>query len=135
MAITFIGSRWKAVVAAALLSALGAAEVQAASCKQADLQGEWLVELSTDAVCELKIDKSGSFKKAPCGPQGTVQGTLSGKMTVDKKCAVDGKMEFVQKSGPLLKITVKAKMNKSKDMLSGSAKSQFGSATFKAFQQ
>lgn len=122
---------------AAVLSAAGVGEAYAASCKQADLKGDWLVELSTDAVCDFKIDKSGSFKNAPCKPQrgGSVQGTASGKLTIDSKCKVAGKMAFKQKSGPTLNISVRASLNKGKDLMAGQATSQFGSATFKGFRQ
>jgi hypothetical protein len=137
MASRIQGLGWKAAVVAAALSIAGVGEAHAASCKQDDLKGDWLVELSTDAVCDFKIDKSGTFKNAPCKPQrgGGVQGTASGKLTVDPKCKVSGKMAFKQKSGPTLNISVNASLNKGKDLMSGKATSQFGSATFKAFLQ
>lgn len=128
---------WTTVAAGILLSSLGAADAFAASCKQTDLKGEWLVELSTDAVCDFEIDKKGGFKNAPCKPQrgGSVQGTASGKLTVNASCKVSGNMAFKQKSGPTLNISVKATLNKGKDLMAGNATSQFGSATFKGFKQ
>ena len=131
------GLGWKVVLAVAAISAAGAGEAYAASCKQADLKGDWLVELSTETVCDFKIDKSGSFKNAPCRPQrgSTVRGTATGKLTVDSSCKVGGTMAFKQKSEPTLNISVKATLNKSKDLVSGKATSKFGSATFKGFRQ
>jgi len=126
----------KVLLASALFVSMGAVDAMAASCKQADMKGEWLTELSTDVACTMKIDKSGDFKNAPCRPQsgGSTIGTATGKLSVASSCKVTGNIDY-KEGKTKLKITVSGKMNKGKDLVSGTATSQFGSASFKSFQQ
>jgi hypothetical protein len=130
------GLGWKVLLASALFASMGAAEVMAASCKQADMKGEWLTELSTEVECMLKIDKSGAFKNAPCRPQsgGSTIGTANGKLSVSSSCKVTGNIDY-KEGKTKLKITISGKMNKGKDLVSGTATSEFGSASFKSFKQ
>lgn len=128
-----------AVAAVALIGSAGA--VQAAQCTTKFLTGVWVGTAPEDddpGYCIVQFKTNGWITEASCfdPPPITSIGTMKGRFTVNKSCAVTGNFDFYQKGEKKINFRYEGKMNPKKGVITGTLKPKNGEgATYDFVQQ